>query len=571
MKRLAHILAAALIALPLIAAAQQSTAGTPTDTSGGGGSSGGAGATGTYQYQRQGIFDCNQNGSYAMSVGAMSAQGGAYVPVADAAVELNTGTLVYKECVLREVIDRMREAATAQLLNQQYNYIQTGRNGNPQYVQNQGNELLLGASDPTFLAFIQNGPLSNLNSSMQQSVTRALAQDYEFETGSGMGDSLKCPYSGDLNAWQNGQTPFSFSNLYLADGTPQCDPMFAYTTARQLAANDIAAAIQYQQNNWNWGRGFYPRVDQNGNVITPASIVYSSFNQVLQSPVQQLQNANDIGQMIGQLYAAVTTQVIGSAGGLAGLGQSNGGPSYLAAIAQQSSSGLSNVVANAVLQNLNGLLQSENQFLNSISSIASSLQQSEGSLRSAESQCWTQIIAQACSSQLSANNTCTASSSVTLKVATSTAFSDAVINSQIAPAAAAATTSMAQSQAGLQYINDLAQAMASGNMSSQNIASALADQLVASSSEAQYAQTGVPVAGGGIVHSQNQVRTAQSQQSAVSDQMQTLLSNTANTWGGLGTDGSSNIPWDGTTNPGNGWCNTSNPATITAWQQKWKQ
>ena len=43
-----------------------------------------------------GIFSCNQNGSYAMSVGALGASGGVYVPVADASVELNTGIVNVK-------------------------------------------------------------------------------------------------------------------------------------------------------------------------------------------------------------------------------------------------------------------------------------------------------------------------------------------------------------------------------------------------------------------------------------------------------------------------------------------
>ena len=81
-----------------------------------------------YQYARKGIFDCNLNGAYAMSVGSMAATGGVYVPVADATVELNTGILVYKECILREIIVRQREAATdayqnkasTRILNQTY-------------------------------------------------------------------------------------------------------------------------------------------------------------------------------------------------------------------------------------------------------------------------------------------------------------------------------------------------------------------------------------------------------------------------------------------------------------------
>ncbi|KKW07358.1 MAG: hypothetical protein UY39_C0015G0001, partial [Candidatus Kaiserbacteria bacterium GW2011_GWC2_49_12] len=39
-----------------------------------------------YQFQRSGIFGCNQTAAYRMSVGALSAVGGVYVPVNDAAV-----------------------------------------------------------------------------------------------------------------------------------------------------------------------------------------------------------------------------------------------------------------------------------------------------------------------------------------------------------------------------------------------------------------------------------------------------------------------------------------------------
>ena len=32
-----------------------------------------------------------------------------------------------------------------------------------------------------------------------------------------------------------------------------------------------------------------------------------------------------------------------------------------------------------------------------------------------------------------------------------------------------------------------------------------------------------------------------------------------------------NSAWDGTTNPGNGWCNINNSATIASWEQTWKK
>ncbi|MEK7155884.1 MAG: hypothetical protein AAB734_03320, partial [Patescibacteria group bacterium] len=51
---------------------------------------------------RDGIFGCRA-AQYA-NIGTLTAIGGVYVPVTDAAVTLNTGYLVYKECVLDGVV-----------------------------------------------------------------------------------------------------------------------------------------------------------------------------------------------------------------------------------------------------------------------------------------------------------------------------------------------------------------------------------------------------------------------------------------------------------------------------------
>ena len=83
----------------------------------------------SYQFKAQGIFGCNETGAYGMSVGSLSAVGGVYVPVNDAAVTLNTGYLVYKECVLRNVVDRIRESVTSAIANQTIETGLTGRDG----------------------------------------------------------------------------------------------------------------------------------------------------------------------------------------------------------------------------------------------------------------------------------------------------------------------------------------------------------------------------------------------------------------------------------------------------------
>src|SRR3989344_6167720 len=118
------ILLALLAFAPFAAVAQAR----PTDAEAGGNNPAQTPTT-AYNFMRQGIFDCNLNGAYAMSVGAMAATSGVYVPVADATVQLNTGIIVYKECVLREVINREKEAATAGNPRKKGVFALTGRGG----------------------------------------------------------------------------------------------------------------------------------------------------------------------------------------------------------------------------------------------------------------------------------------------------------------------------------------------------------------------------------------------------------------------------------------------------------
>ncbi len=53
--------------------------------------------------------------------------------------------------------------------------------------------------------------------------------------------------------------------------------------------------------------------------------------------------------------------------------------------------------------------------------------------------------------------------------------------------------------------------------------------------------------------------------------MTNLVQTTVQNWTGTDSNGVSSIPWDGTTNPGNGWCNYNNAPTIASWDAAWKR
>lgn len=574
-------------------------------TGGGGGSTGGtSGSSGTpssgasgqpatppsasapYQFQRQGIFDCNQNGAYAMSVGALGAIGGAYVPVADAAVELNTGILVYKECVLREVVDREREAATSAFLKKAYTGIQAGRNGSPYYVVNQGKELL-DVSDQEFLAILQDGTLRNLNANLQGPVTRALARSYQAQTRSQQ-DILTCQYKGDLNAALNGQPQGSIWEALSALGNPACNPIGAYYLGQTLAGNRIAQAVQYQRDQWYWANGYYSITDDAQDplarkILTPGINVQQSFQTILDSPVRQLESANDVGQMISALYAGVTTQIISDNQGLAGLSKSSGGQlSYLDQVAKESAQGVRNAAVNAALQILNAAHQVESAYNQTVNKIASILTNAINQLRSAERQCWNIIIPKVCATPLAADNTCFAPTSnctesgggtatcivgtlsktvpitsctvtqnpVTitcpvgfkLKVVTTTAFSQAVIEPQITPLATTTLANIDKSQKATRLIGNLITSVTNtASLDAQRLSLQQLDSLVAQRA----------------LHTQPDLVVVTQQKDSVDAAMTTLVENTVKSWADSG-------------DPSVGWCNVNNQAVIDMWIQKWK-
>jgi hypothetical protein len=505
-------------------------------------------ASAAYQFQRQGIFDCNQNGAYAMSVGTTAATGGVFVPVSDSGITLNTGTLVYKECVLREVIDREREAAMAAFLKKGYVGIQTGRDGNPLYVQSEGQELVTDASDPAFVAMLQDGTLQNVNSALQGPITRALAKNY-YATTRAPEDALKCSYAGDLNAAFAGHPDGDIFDALLAVGTPSCNPIGEYFLAEGVRNSRISQSMAYLHDSWDWGNGYYPVTDNAldplaRQILTPAVTVQQSFQTLLDSPVHQLESANDVGQMIGALYAGITTQVISDNRGLTGLSARIGSqPSYLDQVAKESSQGLRGAAVNAALNILGAARQVEGSFLQTVNALGTLLTTTIGQLRGAENKCWSLIIPKVCTTPLAPNNTCQGVSGNALQVATSTAFSQAVIDAQIASLANQTITNINNSQKAVGLIDNLIAGVTNtASLDAQRLSLQQLDSLVA-----QHA-----------LHTQANLQTVSQQFQDAQSTMQTLVTNTLQAWGD-------------NTDPNIGWCNVNNQATIDGWLQRWKK
>lgn len=529
-------LALVIAIVPLFASAQ----GTPPSTAA------------PYQFQNEGIFGCNQIAGANASAGTMAAIGGVYVPVNDAAVTLNSGILVYKECVLRPLQDRLRESAMSALFKKNYVGVETGRDGNKRYVVDPGDEELI-VSDKVTLVILTDGTYDAINPAFRETVRRAVAANWQAETRSNK--NLECDYNGDLRADITDPTgrPFVPENFEMLRD-PACNEFFVYQMAREERDARIAQALEYQRMQWDWGRGFYSVTDNAEDplaekILTPAATVQESYQTVLDSPVHQLESANDIGQMIGALFAGVTTQALTDSGGLAGLAQGAAGqPSYLDQVARESSQGVIGAAVNAALTILNASRQIETRYLAAMNAIASTLTQAINQLRNAERACWNLVIPAAQAYAQCPNPTpgppgvVSCGTSFQIQPATSTAFSQQVIDSQIRSLAQAAATNVQNSQRALGLIDQLIAGVTNtASLNAQRLALQQLDNLVAQRQ----------------LHTQYDAQNAEQQKEDIVTAMGGLVTDTVTAWGD-------------SPDPGIGWCNVNNPDIPRLWAERWR-
>src|SRR3989338_1502007 len=509
-------------------------------------------------FSRQGIFGCNDAGAYSMSVGSLSAMGGAFVPVSDAAVTLNTGYLVYKECVLRPMVNKLRENATANLVKQTVTQFNTGRattaNGvttnGPMFPANLSKDMQT-ISDNVVNNDLNGSRLNMLNPAFSSEVKTAVYRNYQANVQNPNG-VLACPYarsSADLKDVQRGVKFYDFNDvLMLADSN--CIPLYAYENAKNVVMADVAAKQEEALTRLNWSNGVYDVVDSNGNVVTPGFLVAGTIQQQLGAGFQKQQNANDIDQMVGQLFAVIGNQILSSASGLIGLLVSGGGnsPSYLNQVVADSSAGLKDSAINAALQILIAARQVEAAYLDAAKATADALSRAIAQLRGAENQCWELIIQKVkekaavgnCTQNSDGTQTC--SGSFSLKIATSTTYSQRVVDSQIAPLA---STTAARINAASDAVDSVDELIVNVTNSESPDAQAVALQKL----YALVAQK--------ALHNQYDLKDAERQLEDVNNSISALVTDTIKAWGD-------------STDPNIGWCNVNNTAVIQNWTNKWK-
>ena len=354
-------------------------------------------ASATTQFSKEGIFGCSRNAAaLSNSVGGFSARGGVYVPVADYTVELNTGTLVYQQCVLRGIMNRISDSAASSLIKKELGAV-NGGNGSPRlYVTNPAQEQLDYGSDPVVLRVLQSRTLDAADPSIAPVIKQAYARFYQTQTRNAQ-NSLTCPMSNTSakNFIQSGGRVVdngTFWTNVIALSYGSCNPLGAFEETKTLIRGRVAARLGELKNELDRGDGYYSvtHIDENGNRIidTPSSVVRDSTQLAIDAGFMKTLNANDVDQMVGALFAGLSAQILSGPGGLSGITEPIGSqPSYLSQLAAESSAGLRNAISNAATVNINAALAIENAYNQVMNAIGQKLTNTIAQLRGAENQC----------------------------------------------------------------------------------------------------------------------------------------------------------------------------------------
>lgn len=551
----AAVFACIALAAPLVASAQTGDGidGNTTNTT--------TSASEQYQFQRQGVFGCNLNGAYAMSVGALNAIGGAYVPVNDAAVTLNTGYLVYKECVLDGVTKREGESAASAFLNQYIRKVQSLR-----LLSEDLRAEELARADQTVLDALRDSNVAPACEGFRNTIRTATVRKYLTETRA-PNKILTCSLAGSaaeqqafLQGRYNAANTSDYWGRFAGLIYPSNRPFDAALALEEYIGADAAQEEEIMRQQLAWGRGVYPleTVDTSAGytrrkTATPAYLVAEGLQQVIGSGYEQLINATEIDQMIGALYAGLSTHIASDSGGLAGIVNRVGSQaSYLDQVARESAAGLRNSAINAGLVTLAAARQIEAKFLEIVNATGQLLTNAINQLRAAENRCWELIIPKAeqyakdggvCTTNpTTGERTCTGTP-FQIQVATSTQFSQPIISGQISPYAITTAEEIQKARNAVLRIDELIAGLTNTNsLDAQRLALQQLDAMVAN----------------GQLHTQNDLVTVQSRREAVESAISQLVTNTLTAWGD-------------STDPNVGWCNVNNPDVIKMWAERWKK
>ena len=260
-----------------------------------------------------------------------------YVPTFDLSNFTVNATNTTKECLLDGIVVLIREVMIAAVTRSIVNWINSGFNGNPAFVDDLGG-FLLGVGDEAAGEFLRASGLGFVCEPFRANIQFSLSVRYFSE------ERDVCTLTDIINnidGFFNDFNQGGWSGWFSLTTQKTNNPYGGFLDASSKLSARIVNAKGEQIKLLDFGEGFLSfeeceSVDDEGlgqedvcHIATPGSVINEQLNFQLGSGQRQLELADEIDEIIGALFSQLVQQVLTGSGGLRATTQSRSGrPSF---------------------------------------------------------------------------------------------------------------------------------------------------------------------------------------------------------------------------------------------------
>lgn len=357
-------------------------------------------------FSDDGVYGCT--GATGYSVGREQALG-VFVPVSENAVSHNTNILVYKECVLDGIANRMKESMIAFMVKSALTAATEGADGAPIFVVNVG-DAIESVQQEEFNQFITGDALDAVCAPSREAVRAALAESYATQTHhpeSAYACSIPDDRLADVEAMVRGEIPYN-NDLYRLATQPENTPIGQLLLTSLHVNGRLAEATDNARTEWDWGNGYKSRkvcrevpvgngkTEEYCEITTPGHTVAALMDNISQTGLDATKNADEIDELFGSLLSNLHTEILTSAGGLRGITQGiNGLTSYLDRIAEDAAARTRTEYTDTGTAFLATTIAVETTYKEARERSEGVLTETKETLVAKENACWDGLIAQA--------------------------------------------------------------------------------------------------------------------------------------------------------------------------------
>lgn len=201
------------------------------------------------------------------------------------------------DCIVWAISDGYLETITGSTIG----WINTGFGGEPFYITDP-DAFFAGIEDRTVELYLDDLSSAPIPSSFKDDVLSAFTQS---RTRVSLNDIVACD-EGDIDTLSDITDPDDSWDTYVKVMTnPACTPLGSYELISNEADRRIALiqgeAAFYAQT----GDGFLPELEE-GEVVTPGSVIKNQLNDIIESGVTEIENADELSEVIGILGSLVS-------------------------------------------------------------------------------------------------------------------------------------------------------------------------------------------------------------------------------------------------------------------------